>query len=49
MAARQHRNFVIEPVPLKFLDDLLREFRQKRQIILRINDERLPRPARRIA
>ena len=46
MPAGQHNHFVIQPMTFEFRHYIAREFGQEREIVLRINDERLPRPAR---
>src|ERR1022692_829511 len=43
--AGQYNNLVIQSGTLEFFHHVAREFRQEGQIVLRINDERLPRPA----
>src|SRR5579864_5624150 len=43
--AGQHRNFVVEAVPSELIYHLPREFRQEGQIVRRINNQRLLRPA----
>src|SRR5450759_2508776 len=48
MPAGQHDDFMIQFVLLEFLDHLLRKLRQERHVILRINNERPARPARKL-
>src|ERR1700730_206682 len=45
MAARQNYDFVVQLVAFEFVDDLAREIRQECQIVFRVEDERLARPA----
>ena len=45
VSAGKHHGFVVQAVPLEFVHYLPRKLRKKRQIILRINDQRLLRPA----
>ena len=45
VAAGEYRNLVVEVVALEFSDYLARKFRQKGQIVLRVDDQRFPLPA----
>ncbi len=49
MAARQHDDFVVKPVPLELFHRLARKFRKKSQIVFRVNNERLLSASGRIA
>ena len=48
MAARQGLDDRIEFAPAEFIGDLVRKFRQKRQVVLAINHQRLLLPARKL-
>src|ERR1700731_4873900 len=48
MPAGQHDDLVIELVLFEFLDYLLRKFRQKWHVVLRINNERAAWPTRKL-
>src|SRR5260370_42567545 len=45
VAAGEYRNLVVEIVALEFSDYLARKFREKGQIVLRVDEQRFPLPA----